>query len=76
MATKEAEETAKLCFKYLKSELHQPEQKEILNTLAQEAYLRSPKFTAANIFEINISTLFDLFGSVISYVIVLIQFNK
>lgn len=43
--------------------------------LAQQTANRCPQLSAANVFDVNISTLFGLLGSITTYVVVVIQFN-
>lgn len=76
MTNREIYKTATICYELL---LELPEDSEDamkLLYLAQRASHRCPQLSAANVFDINISTLFKLLGSLTSYVIVLIQFSK
>lgn len=50
--------------------------REQLYLLAQLSSQRCPSFSAAGFFKVDYSMLLALFGSVTSYVIVVIQFNK
>lgn len=43
--------------------------------LAHQTANRCPQLSAANVFDVNISTLFALFGSITTYIVVVIQFN-
>lgn len=52
-----------------------PNEARKLLFLAQQAANRCPQLSAANVFDVNISTLFALFGSITTYVVVVIQFN-
>lgn len=72
----EAHRTATICYQLL-SELpeNSPEVKKIF-IFAQHASQRCPQITAGNVFTVNASALFTLLGSLASYVIVLIQFEK
>lgn len=75
-ANDEAYKTATICYQLL-SELpeNSPEARKLL-IFAQHASQRCPKITAANVFTVNTAALFTLLGSLTSYVIVLIQFDK
>ncbi|KAF2893220.1 hypothetical protein ILUMI_12954 [Ignelater luminosus] len=81
-ATKEAQRTAEICYKLLLSLPAMPEKsqdralREQLYLLAQLSSQRCPGFSAAGFFRVDYSMLLALFGSVTSYVIVVIQFNK
>lgn len=44
--------------------------------LADQASLAYPQLTAANVFVVNITTLFDLLATFVSYIIVFIPFIK
>lgn len=74
-ANREIQRSATIAFELLPDiEDSYPEFRKVF-FLAQQASNRCPQLSAANVFDINISTLFALFGSITTYVVVVIQFN-
>lgn len=71
----EGKTTVNLCYLLQEQVATKSEEREELMKLANIAEARLPTFTAAGYFEINKSVLMNIFGTVATYIIVLIQFN-
>lgn len=81
-ALNEAEKVGKTTFKLLQDipEFKMTENEEMLReellVLAQQALMNCPHFTAAGFFNVDYTMLYNILGSVTSYVVVIVQFNK
>lgn len=75
MASEEGKRTALICHKLLLDVPNSSQEHEILQQFYNFSTHHAPIFTAANVLTVNLSTLFAVFGSLVTYVIVLIQFN-
>lgn len=75
-ANREVHKSATISFQMLPDMADTPTEVRKLLFLAQQAANRCPQLSAANVFDVNISTLFALFGSITTYVVVVIQFNS
>lgn len=74
MASEEGKRTALICHKLL-IDFPKGLEGDALQQLLVFSTNHPPIFSAANVIEINLSTLFTLFGSLVTYVVVLIQFH-
>lgn len=67
---------SKLCYQLLRELPDRSEEATKLNYLAQESSLSCPQITAGNAINIKFLCFFNIIGSIVSYVIVLIQFEQ
>lgn len=69
----EITEIPKICFDL--GRLVNPRTKEQLHEFASQVDILNPQFNAAGFFVVNFSAFPNVFTAIISYIIVLIQFN-
>lgn len=70
----EAYKTAKLCFQLQQKLKRDCNEWKIVYLLWKQSINKCAQFSAANVFYININTLFRIFGSLVTYIIMIIQF--
>lgn len=73
---KEIQRTGFVCYQILTEMPTTIEEGSKLLTLAEQASLTCPQISAGGVFNVNITTLCSLVGSLISYIIVFVPFDK
>lgn len=75
--TREAKETSIICHKLMHEVLYNGNQdkvRHVLTSISQQVEQHTPRISAAGFFNINYSYLLNVFGVVLTHLIVLLQF--
>ncbi|XP_068906797.1 gustatory receptor for sugar taste 43a-like isoform X2 [Tenebrio molitor] len=75
-ARSESYKTVFLCYKLREKFPDKSEEQKELLQLAQIVEVNKANFSAADFFDVNRNTLFGIFGTITTYLIVTIQFNE